>query len=366
MKRWIALVLLLIMSWPAQSAEYCLDEWPLWDEFARVHIQPDGRVIDPAADGITTSEGQSYALFFALVAHDRGHFDRILKWTSDNLAQGDLRNYLPGWKWGRSREGAWQVLDMNPASDADMWMAYSLFHAAALWKDKKYYEIARSILTNIERREVVDLPGVGRALLPASFGFALDAGTWRFNPSYAPVQLLRFFSGVDKQGPWNEVAQNTLRMVAATSVGGLVPDWVLFGVRKGFMHDAERGQYMSYESIRVYLWWAMLHRNEPLYAALRPYLSGVAQFVPEKIYLPERIHVRKGEEEGSAPPGFAAAIAPYRFALYGSRENIPAVLGEDAGYYNFVLSLFGYGWLERRFAFNPDGSLLMGSKKCQR
>lgn len=366
MRQWFCAVLLLLASLSVHSEPLCGGSWALWEEFARLHIQEDGRVIDPLAEGISTSEGQSYALFFALVANDKARFDRILKWTTDNLAHGDLRAYLPGWKWGKAPEGSWRILDMNPASDADLWLAYSLFHAATVWKDNWYRDTARAMLKNISRREVVDLPGLGSILLPASYGFALDAATWRLNPSYSPIQVLRYFAKVDKQGPWGDVVQNTYRMIAAMSSNGLVPDWVLYRVGKGFYLDVEKGRYTSYESIRVYLWWAMLNQREPMFRALRPYVSGAVQFVPENLYLPERIDVRKGDEEGSAPPGFAAALAPYRQILYGHREVIPASLGSNVGYYNYVLSLFSYGWLGRRFEFNSDGSLSIGSRKCSK
>ena len=42
----------------------------------------------------TTSEGQSYALFFALAANDREAFDKILLWTENNLADGSLKALL--------------------------------------------------------------------------------------------------------------------------------------------------------------------------------------------------------------------------------------------------------------------------------
>lgn len=367
MKRWLylALVLLLVSS-PAYPVGACDAVWPLWQSFSKEHIQADGRVVDHGADGMSTSEGQSYALFFSLVANDRTRFDRILKWTNDNLAQGNLKTHLPAWKWGKSDLGAWQVLDMNPASDADLWVAYSLFQAATIWKEKSYRDTAVAMLQNIAKREVVDLPGTGRMLLPATYGFALNATTWRLNPSYLPVQLLRYFAKVDKQGPWAEMAQNTVKMVAATSNNGLVPDWVLYSVRKGFYPDAEKGEYTSYDAIRIYLWWAMLDQKEPLFDSLRTHVRDVAQFEPENLYLPERINVRNGNEEGSGPIGFTAALAPYRHVLYGNKTVTHLPLESGVGYYNYVLGLFGYGWLDRRFKFNLDGSLSIGSGKCSR
>jgi endo-1,4-beta-D-glucanase Y len=96
---------------------------PLWEGYASFAINDQGRVIDHQGGDRTTSEGQSYGLFFALVANDRVRFDQLLKWTSDNLAGGDLGAKLPGWLWGKSPAGEWQILDQNSASDADLWIA---------------------------------------------------------------------------------------------------------------------------------------------------------------------------------------------------------------------------------------------------
>ena len=364
MKNAIVGMVLLMMSFPSYSDVPCAGKWTYWENFARVHIQDDGRVVDMSAEDISTSEGQSYALFFALVANDKSRFDHILKWTTDNLANTNLSMFLPGWKWGKSADGSWRLLDINPAGDADLWMAYSLFQASDRWKDKSYRYLAVAMLANIARREVADLPGMGRMLLPASYGFALDAGTWRLNPSYMPIQLLRYFAKVDSKGPWDEIIQNTSRMISLTSNGGRVPDWALYGVGKGFYADAEKGQYSSYDAIRVYLWWAMLDRRDPLFVNLKPYLSGVAQFVPDDMHQPERINVKNGNGEGNAPVGFAAALAPYRYVLYQYKENTPASFNDGEGYYNHVLSMFGYGWMDQRFSFDLDGSLLIGSEKC--
>jgi len=356
--------MLLWVSSGSFAATSCGASWSLWEDFARAHIQSDGRVVDKNAEGISTSEGQSYALFFSLVANDKVRFDNILKWTTDNLAQGSLRTYLPGWKWGKSNDGTWKLLDINPASDADLWIAYSLFQAADRWKDKNYRYLAVAMLENIARREVVDLPGMGSALLPASFGFALDASTWRLNPSYMPVQVLRYFSKVDSKGPWSEITLNTSRMIQAVAKDGRVPDWLLYGVGKGFYADAGRGQYTSYDAIRVYLWWGMLNPRDPLFDEFKSFMGGMAQFSPDNLDLPERVGIQNGNAEGNAPVGFAGALAPYRYVQYQFRSKIPTELGVDDGYYNHVLSLFGYGWLDQWFSFNLDGGLSTGAKKC--
>lgn len=96
--RYGLLALFMLTAWNLQAA--C--NWPAWDRFKQAYISEDGRVIDPSdARSITTSEGQSYALFFALAANDRKTFDQILRWTQDNLAKGALNTQLPAWLWGK-------------------------------------------------------------------------------------------------------------------------------------------------------------------------------------------------------------------------------------------------------------------------
>lgn len=85
--------MLLLAAFSVQAA--C--NWPAWEQFKKDYISQEGRVIDPSdARKITTSEGQSYGMFFALAANDRAAFDNILDWTQNNLAQGSLNtSYLP-------------------------------------------------------------------------------------------------------------------------------------------------------------------------------------------------------------------------------------------------------------------------------
>ena len=138
-------------------------------------MQADGRVIDystPAQQ--TTSEGQSYGMFFALVANDRATFERLLNWTRANLAanQFDAQNVrLPAWQWGKKPDGSFGVLDPNSASDSDLWIAYDLLQAGRLWKEPAFTQLGTALAAQIVKQEVVDLPGLGPMLLPGPQGF---------------------------------------------------------------------------------------------------------------------------------------------------------------------------------------------------
>src|SRR5213075_2454258 len=93
-------------------------DWtPLWKSYAAAFMDNQVRVIDRDTGDRTTSEGQAYAMFFALVANDRARFDGLLRWTELNLAAGDLTAQLPAWQWGRDASDRWGVLDANAAAD---------------------------------------------------------------------------------------------------------------------------------------------------------------------------------------------------------------------------------------------------------
>ena len=48
------------------------------------------------ADLRSTSEGQSYAMFFALVGNDRARFDKLWTWTKANMAGNDITRNQAG------------------------------------------------------------------------------------------------------------------------------------------------------------------------------------------------------------------------------------------------------------------------------
>jgi endoglucanase len=160
----------------------------LWKSYAAGFLDNQIRVIDHDANDRTTSEGQAYAMFFALVANDRARFDGLLHWTETNLAAGDLASQLPARSWGKGPNGKWGVLDRNSASDADVWMAYTLLEAGSAWKEVHYSWLGTALAKRIAAEEVTQIPGFGTVLLPEAKGFHND-NFYRLNASYLPLQL---------------------------------------------------------------------------------------------------------------------------------------------------------------------------------
>jgi endo-1,4-beta-D-glucanase Y len=352
------------------AAERPAGPWELWRAYVARFVSPDGRIIDHTDGQRSTSEGQSYALFFALVANDRPRFDQILHWTEQNLARGNLREHLPAWKWGRDSNGRWGVLDRNAASDADLWLAYALHEAGRLWGSSKYQRLSRTLIERVLRFEVRALPGLGAMLLPGPKGFVLDNGaTWRLNPSYLPLQLLRRFASAGFPGPWSELLDNTVRLLQQSATERFVGDWVVWRRAGGFGVDPETGPIGGYDAIRVYLWAAMLPPDDPHRSALLKQLDGPYILFRERQQIAERVNTRAGRPlAGQAPPGFAAVLLAQAHAR-GDRETVQqlrdvlarseadGLYGTPPAYYDQNLALFSEGFVSGRYRFELDGGL---------
>lgn len=387
--RWMAGLLAWAIVPQALAADRCDSPiWPLWQTYAERYVQDDGRMLESSMQpDHSTSEGQSYGMLFALVANDRERFDKLWGWTAANMMGADIKTRLPGWLWGRGKDGVWKLQDANSASDADLWIAYALLEAARLWKHPAYRDDALALLKSIESKLVVDLPGLGKMVLPGPEGFTQPDHLWRLNPSYLPLPLLRRLAGEAPKGPWAQIAVNTGRMIEATSPKGFIADWIGYrgtSPTSGlFVADPIKGELGSYDAIRVYLWAGMTPASDPLAASLLARLDGMAISTASTGMPPEKVQVLGGAIDGQAPFGFSAALLPYFQAKGQSwlveqqrrkvEQGIARVMARDPkdrtepAYYNLMLSLFALGWTEQRYQFRTDGTLkLSWETSCPR
>ncbi|WP_119153336.1 cellulose synthase complex periplasmic endoglucanase BcsZ [Caldimonas tepidiphila] len=345
--------------------------WPMWQRFVQRFVQDDGRVVDhDTAEKHSTSEGQSYAMFFALLAGDRALFERLWQWSLANLCPGGLARQLPAWRWGRRPDGSWGVLDANAAADADMWFAYALLEAHRRWGEARHLADAELLLDHVERSEIANLPGFGAMVLPGPAGFTPDADTWRLNPSYLPLPLLRRFAQHRPSGPWAEIARNTPRLIGAAAPRGFAPDWIAYRRGSGFQRDPLHPDLGSYDAIRVYLWAGLTAAADPLARPLLRSLDGMRQALRRDGVPPERVDVASGGVAGRAPAGFHAAVLPFLHACGETalHARVLALLDPAQGplreqpaqpwpYYDQMLALFGLGATQGRYRFGADGRL---------
>jgi endo-1,4-beta-D-glucanase Y len=344
-------------------------DWAGWERFAQRFITPEGRVVDRTFGGKSTSEGQAYGLFFALVAGDRRLFERIRRWTSAELAAGKLGETLPAWLWARREDGSWGVKDSNAASDADLWLAYTLLEAGRHWQEQRYSDQGRALLRSIAAREVVELDGGRSLLLPGPYGFDLGGGRYRFNPSYLPGFLFLALGTYDPAGPWERIWATYQELAPQMFPAGVAPDLCIIDRHGRVFVDRETAAVGSYDAIRVYLW-AGLSPAGP--RSVLPLLHGLVPLLQEHGMPPEKLDAMTGRATAVAfsPPGFQGAVLPYLSAvdatelLAGQQRRVEthiaaAKMGAATQYYDEALILFGAGWQERRYRFDEDGHLVL-------
>jgi endo-1,4-beta-D-glucanase Y len=411
-------LLLMSVFLAAASAGCRQGPWALWDTYAARFINDDGRVVEHSANDRSTSEGQSYALFFALADNDRARFDKILNWTQNNLAAGDMTKRLPAWQWGKAPDGQWKVTDPNPASDADCWLAYTLIEAGRLWKEPRYSQLGRQMLGLIAKQEVADLPGFGSMLMPGNTGNWIHNNTWTLNPSYLPLFQFQRFADVDPAGPWGAIAMNIPRLLRQGSPKGFAMDWVNYIPNEGFDPAPPPGSNPpppavpasgaakpsqnatapakpnateasnpsgpqpaaevkppmgSYDAIRVYLWAGMINEKGRTRSDIVDSLSGMGAYlsIPDRTAPPEKVSPQGIPEAQDGPVGFTAAVLPYLWAkpdldrvaaqlrvrMSAQRNPDTGLYGKQPVYYDQNLVLFSIGYLDNRFRFGPRGEL---------
>jgi endoglucanase len=387
--------------------------WSLWDSYSARFIDGQGRVIDRTTGDRTTSEGQAYAMFFALADNDRATFDRVLAWTQANLAGGDLEAHLPAWLWGKTGKGEWKTLDANPASDADVWMAYTLVEAGRLWKVPVYTNLGRKMMDQIAKSEVADLPSFGPLLLPGPVGFQHDK-VWTLNPSYMPLFLFERLAQVDPAGPWRQIALNIPRFLDQSARHGFAMDWVDYVPGDGFYpatlqpaaspvqpaattaqpaatakppaaspvqpvaataQPAGGNQTVapggSYDAIRVYLWAGMTDGKGEARAQILNALPAMSVYLANHDAPPQMVSDQGIPLAQDGPVGFSAAVLPYLRAfpdhssvsakqtvrMSEQRDQSTGLYGKDTAYYDQNLALFATGYLDGRFRFGASGEL---------
>lgn len=360
--------------------------WPLWDNFKEHFITSDGRVLESISKYQNTfSEGQSYAMFFALVANDPATFEKLWRWSQNNLFGGDPSHHLPAWLWGRAEDGSWKVLDTNSASDADLWFTYALLEAGRIWKREDYLRDARKLLSDIEKQETATIPGFGTMLLPGFFSYVQPDSVWRLNPSYLPIPILRRLASESPTGPWSAMPALTARMLKESSPKGFAADWVSFQAKPNqtpsFIEDSLSGPRGSYDAIRVYLWAGMMPEGDSLTKPVLQSVIGMLHAISPQGIPPEQVNVLTGDKSGTAPFGFSAALLPYlkahgqydlmrqqlarAYAMQQETLTPEYLKNQRPPYYDYLLTLFGVGWIDDRYKFLTNGKVqLLWEKSC--
>lgn len=346
----------------AETMEILQQSWLAYrDRF----IQSDGRVIDREIEDRTVSEGQAYAMLRAVLINDADTFARTLTWAENNLSRkddkGERTDSLWAWKWGRQANGAWQTIDANFASDADIDAAVALILAARRWNCPAYADLAQDKLKDLWKLSTIKVKGK-RYLLPGpneSFRQAKDLVV--LNPSYFAPYAFRLFDQIDRRN-WSrliDTSYTALEESASLSAVGLPSDWVALNRKTGKFEPVQETETLrsiySFDAYRVWwrIAWDLAWYGEPRAEEyLSQHLSNLQQRWQSTQTIPARINLQ-GEPtvEYEATSQYAMLYYAFRLINRTIAEQIyqqklePAYRNgfwdSDSAYYTQNLTWFG-------------------------
>ncbi|MEQ1795696.1 MAG: glycosyl hydrolase family 8 [Nitrospira sp.] len=169
----------------------------LWSFYRQTYIR-DGRVISLDEQGVTTSEGQGYAMLRAVWSNDRRTFEEVWRWTQSHLQVRPDK--LFAWKWKS------KVLSLDAATDADTDIALALILASRRFDHPRYEQDALAILRSIWDLDVLHL----------STGSYVTGGNWAVHEAYPTIHVAylapyayEVFASVDRVHDWRKLIESS-------------------------------------------------------------------------------------------------------------------------------------------------------------
>ncbi len=334
-----------------------------WEKYKQEFINKDGRVIDYSQSGITTSEGQSYAMLRSVYIDDKGAFDQVWNWSKINLKRPT--DNLFGWKWGLTSDNKYGFLEnggSNSAADADTDIALALIFAGKRWKNDEYINQSKTILKDIWDKET----GVaaGKRYLIAG-NWATDGNMLIINPSYFEPYAWRIFATVDKDHDWNSLIGPAYALLTDSgksnldknSSVGLPPDWVEIDKTTGVLKApsfANLTTNYSFDAMRIpwkigldYQW----NKNQEAYNYLAQSFKKISEIYATDGKLPTSLsHDGQIVQDQENPTMYATAIGYFMLAdpiaakkIY--QEKILNLYSNDQNMFNSNLPYYEQNWL---------------------
>jgi cellulose synthase (UDP-forming) len=173
----------------------------VWSFYKQKYIV-NGRVISLDENGITTSEGQGYAMLRSVWSNDRRTFNSVWNWTQQNL---QIRNdKLFAWKWNG------RVLSQHSATDADTDIALALILASRRFSEPSFEKEALAILDSIWNKEILKI----------GLHYYVTAGDWASQEEYPTIHVAylapyayEIFASIDSRYPWKLLADSSYQIL---------------------------------------------------------------------------------------------------------------------------------------------------------
>jgi endoglucanase len=300
----------------------------LWQNYKAEYIEPESnRTLDKQQNNITTSEGQSYTMFRAVIMGDQETFDASYKWTKDILKRKE--DNLFSWLFGEKPDGTYGVLTerggYNSASDADTDIALALIFAFNRWHQHEYLDDAMAIIEDIWDKEVMVIDGLPYMTANNVEKFTPDDII--INPSYFAPYAYKIFAKLDPDHDWLGVVDSSYKVLnESTTV--LPPDWLIIDKETGKTSPTNIENLTtnySYDALRVpwrialdYEW-----NKEPRAKAYLDKLSFLGEEWRKKKKIASTYsHDGKVLEDNEVPVMYGGAIGYFMFSNPSMAEDV--------------------------------------------
>ena len=332
----VVLFLCIIFMWNSTAQAGRID---YWERYKSAFLSDDGRIVDYFQDKISHSEGQGYGMVLALAHKDKATFEKIWRWTDNNLLK--RKDHLFVWQWGKRPGGDWDILDYNNATDGDILIAYALLKAGREWNSSVYTEKGMKTVGAIREKLSASWQGYS-LLLPGYEGFQ-KGDSLSINPSYFILPAFRLFAEMEKKQFWEKIYSDSISILNRAQFGrwGLPSEWIKLNGTE-IKADTGKSPYFGYNAIRVLLY--LSYESSPPYPGG---LKKIFSFFDKNGYIPLRIDLESEELSLiKAPAGFYAVYA--LAAGKSGRKSLEKKLLKEAedllaketrSYYSFVLFL---------------------------
>ncbi|PID31691.1 hypothetical protein CR970_04490 [Candidatus Saccharibacteria bacterium] len=192
-----------------------------WQYFKTNFIVDYGQVIEPANNGLTTSQGQASAMLRAVEQDDEPTFQGVWQWSKDHIRYRN-NDVLLSWKWEKGEDGTYTLGDTNNVCGADQVIAYSLFRAADKWPSSTYEAEARKHVSDWWSKCVFSAGG--RLYVDSSADGSRDMRL--IDPADFRPAMYRYLATKVPDLPWSQLIDDGYATTnALVSLFGTVPTW---------------------------------------------------------------------------------------------------------------------------------------------
>ncbi len=211
----------------------------VWKHFKKSFIKQDAKVVDPHNGYITHTEGIGYALYFSYSMDDKESFISIYNWMKSNLKVNKFG--LFGWKKG----------DLTSATDANLWIAYSLYLMYDKTKYKPYKDDADRLIKAIKEHQII-ITNKQMFLLPWEKSLVKEDNI-RVNPSYIIFEIFEYMALVDDSKFWNKLIQDSTLLLKKARFSSLTlnSDWIIYNLLTDSYSLPKKYKFFGYDAIRI-------------------------------------------------------------------------------------------------------------------